>query len=179
MCMRQLRILKQGAWYEIRTFINNREPLFRRYKALAIFAAVFRETEFRFAFETRRLCLADDGLRFYIRPEEGLDLPAIMKRLKQTFAQRYNREDGRTGHIWGDRYWSRIVEGEPPEEAAEEAGGRAAVPNAGVRPRGGIFGCEGLTLRRPDNGVRPRGGKTERNPWFPLIFPLPAVPVPG
>jgi hypothetical protein len=81
-----------------------------------------------------------------------------MKRLKQSFAQRYNREDGRTGHIWGDRYWSRIVEGEPPREEAEETGGRAAVPA---------------------NGVRPCGGKTEGDPWFPLIFPFPAPPAPG
>ncbi|MDR0690398.1 MAG: hypothetical protein LBG08_09090 [Spirochaetaceae bacterium] len=27
--MRSLRILKQGGWYEIRTRVNNREPLFR------------------------------------------------------------------------------------------------------------------------------------------------------
>jgi REP element-mobilizing transposase RayT len=156
--MRQLRILKQGAWYEIRTLINNREPLFRRYKALAVFAEVFRETELRFVFKIRGLRLEDDRLEFYIMPEDGLDLPVIMKRLKQTFAQRYNREDGRTGHIWGDRYWSRIMEGEPPEEEAEETGGRAAAPA---------------------NGVRPCGGKTEGNPWFPLIFPFPAAPVPG
>jgi REP element-mobilizing transposase RayT len=176
--MRQLRILKQGAWYEIRTLVNNREPLFRRHKALAVFAAVFRETELRFVFRIRGLRLEDDRLEFYIRPEDGLDLPAIMKRLKQTFAQRYNREDGRTGHIWGDRYWSRIVEGEPPEEEAE-TGGRAAVPGAGVRPPGGESGRRTPTLRRPDGGVRPRDGKTEGTPRFPLIFPFPAAPVPG
>jgi hypothetical protein len=39
--MRQLRTFKQGVWYEIRAFINNREPLFRRYKALALFASQF------------------------------------------------------------------------------------------------------------------------------------------
>jgi hypothetical protein len=101
------------------------------------------------------LRLEDDRLEFYIRPEDGLELPAIMKRLKQSFAQRYNREDVRTGHIWGDRYWSRIVEGEPEEE---EAGERAAVPGAGVRPR---------------------GGKTGGTPRFPLVFPVPAAPAPG
>jgi REP element-mobilizing transposase RayT len=175
--MRHLRILKQGVWYEIRTCINNREPLFRRYKALAIFAEVFRETELRFAFGIRGLRLEDDRLECYIRPEDGLDLPAIMKRLKQTFAQRYNREDGRTGHIWGDRYWSRIVEGEPPEVV--ETGGRTAVPANGVRPHSGGSGYRGLILRRPSSGVRPRSGKNAGNPWFPLIFPFPAAPAPG
>jgi REP element-mobilizing transposase RayT len=103
-------------WYEIRTRINNREPLFRRYTALAIFAQVFRETTLRFVFEIRGLRLADDWLTFYIKPADGLELPAIMKWLKQVFAQRYNRADGRIGHIWGDRYGSRVVEGEIGEE---------------------------------------------------------------
>jgi hypothetical protein len=57
-----------------------------------------------------------------------------MKRLKQTFAERYNRETGRTGHIWGDRYWSRIVVGEPPEG---ESGAAAVAANTGVRPLNG------------------------------------------
>jgi hypothetical protein len=48
-----------------------------------------------------------------------LQLPAIMQWLKQTFAVRFNRHAGRTGHIWGDRYWSRMLEGEPPEGAGE------------------------------------------------------------
>jgi hypothetical protein len=32
--MRKLRELKQGVWYEIRTRVNNREPLFRRWKVI-------------------------------------------------------------------------------------------------------------------------------------------------
>jgi hypothetical protein len=27
--------------------------------------------------------------------------------------------DGRSGHIWGDRYWSEILPGEPPDDAEE------------------------------------------------------------
>jgi REP element-mobilizing transposase RayT len=142
-------------WYEIRTLINNREPLFRRYTAPAVFAEVFRQTEFRFTFRVRGLRLEDDRLEFYIRPEDGLELPAIMKRLKQNFARRYNREDGRTGHIWGDRYWSRIAEGGPPEEE-ETGGGRRFRPT----------------------GSDPMAGKP-KDPRFPPISPISAVPAPG
>jgi REP element-mobilizing transposase RayT len=148
-------MLRQGVWYEIRTRVNNREPLFRGHKAPAIFARVFRETELRFVFEIRELRLEDDWLTFYIKPEDGLELPAIMKWLKQTFAARYNRAEGRIGHIWGDRYWSRVMEGEPPE--AEGTGGLAAA----------------------DTGVRPHGGKNDGNSGFPLISPHPPAPAPG
>ncbi|MDR3355648.1 MAG: transposase, partial [Spirochaetaceae bacterium] len=100
-------MLKQGVWYEISSRVNNREPLFRGGRAPALFYRVFRETAHRFVFAVRGLTLAGDRLAFYIRPADGFELPAIMKWLKQTFAIRYNRDNGRTGHLWGDRYWSR------------------------------------------------------------------------
>ncbi|MDR0721257.1 MAG: transposase, partial [Treponema sp.] len=145
--MRPLRLLKQGVWYEIHTRINNREPLFRKPRALGLFATVFHETKVRFVFEIRGLRLGDDRLTFYIKPAEGMELPAIMKWLKQVFAQRYNRAQAREGHIWGDRYGSRILEGEPPEaELAEED---------------------------RDIRVRPPYGEAETKPAFLLLFPLP------
>jgi hypothetical protein len=79
-----------------------------------------------------------------------------MKWMKQTFAARYNAWAGRIGHIWGDRYWSRVVEGEPPEWA-EGTGGPAAM----------------------DAGVRPHGGKNGGDPGFSLIPPLLTAPAPG
>jgi REP element-mobilizing transposase RayT len=166
--MRQLRVLAQGVWYEVRTRINNREPLFRRYQALAIFTPVFRETELRFVFEVRDLRLEDDRLTFYIKPEDGLELPDIMKWMKQVFAQRFNAADGRTGHIWGDRYWSRIVEGEPEAEGTTEAGTAAS----GDRPRwrGSVKG-DRPRRRGPATGDRPRRPESERDACFSLISP--------
>jgi REP element-mobilizing transposase RayT len=153
--MRKLRILQQGVWYEISTQINNREQLFGEKKAREIFEQVFHETELRFAFGIQGLSFEGDLLKFYIRPENGLELPDIMKWMKQTFAQRYNRAMGRTGHIWGDRYWSLILEGEPPEAGT---GGRAA---------------------GSANGDRPPRGKNEVASRFSPISPHPAAPAPG
>jgi REP element-mobilizing transposase RayT len=161
--MRTLRKLKQGVWYEIRTRVNNREPLFRLYKALALFAGVFRETKGRFDFEILGLRLEDDWLRFYIKPEDGLELPAIMQWLKQTFAQRYNRLAGRIGHIWGDRYWSRIVDGEP--ELGEEV-------STGEGKAAGDLGVW-------NHGVSPHGGEPAVKAAFSPNSPLHLAPAPG
>ncbi|MDR2786485.1 MAG: transposase [Treponema sp.] len=155
--MRKLRLLQQGVWYEIHTQINNREPLFRWPEVRALFNQVLHEAELRFVFEICHLRLEDDMLTFYIKPQDGLKLPAIMKWLKQTFAQRYNRETGRTGHIWGDRYWSRIMAGEPPEDGEGNGSGTAV----------------------PDTGVRPHNRENEGKPAFPPISPLPTAPASG
>jgi hypothetical protein len=109
----------------------------------------------RFAFTIRKVRLKNDRLMFYIKPADGFELPDIMKWMKQVFAQRYNAAAGRVGHIWGDRYWSRIVEGEPEVEREGGVGESSA------------------------RGDRPRGVEREEKPVFPLIFPLPLSPSPG
>jgi hypothetical protein len=137
--MRKRRVLKQDVWYEVRTRVNNGEPLFgqhrAREKALAVFNRVFRLSRVKYAFDFRRLRLSGDLLCFYIKPADGFQLPAIMQWLKQVFAVEFNKVDGRTGHIWGDRYWSRIVDGEPPEDdlEAESKGNAGARPPCGGR----------------------------------------------
>jgi hypothetical protein len=85
-----------------------------------------------------------------------------MKWMKQVFAQRFNAATGRIGHIWGDRYWSRILEGEPEEVAA----GTAII---GDRPR----------WRRTANRDRPHRRRNEGKCGFPLKNPLSPSPSPG
>jgi hypothetical protein len=124
------------------------------------------ETAVRFDFEIRALRLESYSLVFYIKPEDGLKLPLIMQWLKQTFAVRYNLLHGRTGHIWGDRYWSEILEGEPPEEADKWSGPVMGVEaaefspaEARVRPR---VRHEADGRVRPLFGrVRPLSGETK------------------
>ncbi|MDR3356488.1 MAG: hypothetical protein LBO04_04790 [Spirochaetaceae bacterium] len=110
--------------------------MFRGRRAPALFDRVFRKAVRRFAFTFRGLRLAGDRPVFYIKPADGFKLPAIMQRLKRAFVQGYNRDKGRTGRLWVDRYRSRILEGEPPDggEAGEEEG---SPPACGVRPRSG------------------------------------------
>jgi hypothetical protein len=59
----------------------------------------------RFPFDVRGLRIEADRISFYIKPEGGPELPAIMQWMKQVFAQRYNALTGRSGHIWGAAEW--------------------------------------------------------------------------
>jgi hypothetical protein len=168
--MRTKRILAENVWYEIRTAVNNREPLFRLWPAAAaIFFRVLREAAKLFAFEMRGLRLEDEKLSFYIRPADGFQLPQIMQWMKQTFAVRFNVYAGRTGHIWGDRYRSRIVAGEPPEWAGAvdwglvEALAETRIPAGRARARPG--------------GVSPLGvGKSAETGFSPKIPPHSTPP---
>jgi hypothetical protein len=114
--MRSLRILAAAACYFVSTAVNNREPLFWCSRERARFKRVLDEAHVLYSFVLYGLCFDGPTVSFYIKPADGLQLPEIMQWIKQTYACRYNVYDGRTGHIWGDRYWSKVLEEEPPEE---------------------------------------------------------------
>jgi hypothetical protein len=158
--MRKYRLLVQDAWYEVRTAVNNREPLFRRRQAIAIFCRVLGEARECFVFELRGFRLEKEWLSFYIKPADGMQLPAIMQWVKQTFAVRFNRCTERAWHVWGDRYWSRVLEGEPPEEAVEvdwaavDVAAETGEISFGVQPPDGVSPLTAETGYSPQNPAR-------------------------
>jgi hypothetical protein len=104
-------------WYEVRTSVNDTEPLFWSRPNRDLFRQGLYEVRQIYGFSLSGLRFSGPEVSFYIKPDDGFQLPEIMQWVKQTFAVRFNVLDGRTGHIWGDRYWSRILPGEPPGDA--------------------------------------------------------------
>jgi hypothetical protein len=137
---------------------------------VAVFCQVFGEAGKRFAFTLRGFALEEERLSFYIRPADGLQLPAIMQWLKQTFSVRFNLRRGRSGHVWGDRYWSRVLEGEPPEWA-EEVDWEAVDVAAETR--------EISSGTCPPDGVSPLLAENPAEPGFSLQTPARSPPPPG
>jgi hypothetical protein len=150
--MRKERELAENVWYMINTSANNGELLFESAFGVWLFGRTVSEAKERFAFELRGVRFAGATVSFFIKPADGLQLPDIMKWIKQTFALRFNWDDGRSGHIWGDRYGSEILPGEPPEWAEVYVFMEIDIP---VR-RGGLEAGGG------EAGVGAEGGKRER-----------------
>jgi REP element-mobilizing transposase RayT len=167
--MRKPRILAALAWYWIVTAINRHEPLFLERAAVDLFNRVLREAGKRFAIEVRHIVIQADRVSFYIKPADGLQLPEIMQWIKQTFACRYNALKRLDGHVWGDRYWSKVIDGEPPEsgsvcEDCVESGGEVSVEEGEQIPK--AHPREGP----PDgdsHSDREKAGNTRLPPLFP------------
>jgi hypothetical protein len=108
--MRQNRKLEEVCWYDVDARVNNGEKLFGVRENVKRFEQVVNEAHFLFAFELRGLKFNDTKVLFFIKPDDGLKLPEIMQWIKQTFAGRFNRDHGRTGHIGGAHGRTRNVE---------------------------------------------------------------------
>jgi hypothetical protein len=154
--MRKPRILEALAWYWVITAINRHEPLFLDRAAVDLFNRVLCEAGERFALEVRHLVIHADRVSFYIKPADGFMLPVIMQWIKQTFACRYNAMKRLDGHTWGDRYWSKVIDGEPPESGIASGGtGRGDCVESGGEERAAGEG-ERIPKARPREG--PPGG---------------------
>jgi REP element-mobilizing transposase RayT len=115
--MRANRVLVPKGWFWVSTDVNNREAVFRLSWVVQLLHIVLCEARKFYEFEIRGLRIEADRVSFYINAVDGFQLPDIMQWWKQTFSVRFNLECGRSGHIWGERYWSVVLGREPPETA--------------------------------------------------------------
>jgi hypothetical protein len=149
--------------------VNNREPLFWCPRERARFKRVLDEAHVLYAFVLYGLSFSGATVSFYIKPADGFMLPVVMQWIKQTYACRYNVYDGRTGHIWGDRYESEIVPEGPPKDAEEYVFAPVVCEAASQRVRRAVkAGCGGVPVNgaasaaspATDAEGRPRTGET-------------------
>jgi hypothetical protein len=104
-------------WYWVSTDVNNCEGVFRLPWAVQLLRTVLHDVRKIYEFEVRGLRVEEYRVSFYINAVDGFQLPDIMQWWKQTFSVRFNLEYGRSGHVWGERYWSVVLGREPPEWA--------------------------------------------------------------
>jgi REP element-mobilizing transposase RayT len=50
-------------------------------------------------------------IHFLIKPGKAGSVSELMQWIKCNFAKAWNNAQGRTGHVWGERFYSRIIEG--------------------------------------------------------------------
>jgi REP element-mobilizing transposase RayT len=171
--MRANRVLVADGWYWVSTDINNREGVFWSRKTVRLLRKVLREARGVYEFEIRGLRVEANRVSFYIKAANGFMLPAIMQWIKQTFAVRYNVGHGRTGHIWGERYWSVVLGCDPPESAeVYDLMADDWVEGAEAAADGGGGEATGMTaLDRVQSEGSHHAAERAKNPHVPPVAP--------
>ena len=65
----------------------------------------------RYRFSVANFCVMGNHIHLQIQLGRGESLSAIMRWLLGYFARAYNKKWGLTGHFWGERFHSRVLEG--------------------------------------------------------------------
>lgn len=107
--MRKTRILKAGAVYHVCARANRKEMIFDSPEIKELFLTVLREAKKKFGFELQNFCIMGNHYHLIIRPQFGRSLSDIMHWIMGVFAIRYNKLKHLCGHVWGARFFSRIL----------------------------------------------------------------------
>lgn len=73
--------------------------------------SVLGRAKSRYVFAMANFCVMGNHVHLLISPGKGESLSAIMRWVNSVFAMAFNRKTGQTGHVWGGRFFSRIVDG--------------------------------------------------------------------
>ena len=115
--MRKPRKLKPDATYHVTATINKEEKIFNKDDIKDMFLQVTNEAKLKYNFELTNFCIIENHIEFIVKPIKD-SLSRIMQWILGVFAMRYNHKHHLKGHVWYDRFKSRIIETEEEIEAS-------------------------------------------------------------
>src|SRR6266566_3213977 len=111
------RFLAAGAYYHVGIRGNNHVPIVLDDGDRIVFLHILRRIERRYGWRTHVRCLM--GNHYHLLVETPLpNLSDGMRDLNGAYACAFNERHKREDHVFGRRYWSRVIESEDQYEAA-------------------------------------------------------------
>ncbi len=107
--MRKKRLLQHGAVYHVSARINNKEMLLESDQMKKLFEKILIRAKHKFDFCIENFVIMGNHYHLIIRPIKEESLSHIMQWIMSVFAMAVNKKLGRSGHVWGERFYSRIL----------------------------------------------------------------------
>jgi REP element-mobilizing transposase RayT len=108
---RPLRVVFPGAFYHLTSRGNNRARVFHASADYEDFLEVLAQVVDRYGWLCHSYCVLGNHYHLLIETPQP-NLPSGMRQLNGVFTQRYNRRQGRCGHLFQARYQAVLVEAE-------------------------------------------------------------------
>jgi putative transposase len=108
--MRKPRILCDGARYHVIARTNRKEMIMCSDTVKDLFLTTVARAKKKYDFRIENFCVMGNHFHMIIHPLNGASLSSIMQWIMSVFAMAWNRMHNLTGHVWGDRFYSRIIE---------------------------------------------------------------------
>lgn len=107
--MRKPRALLAQAKYHVTARANRKEMILYSSGTKALFLDVVAKAKNRYSFRIENFTVMGNHFHLIIQPGKDTSLSRIMQWILSVFAQAYNKLHGLTGHVWGERFFSRII----------------------------------------------------------------------
>src|SRR6266849_4570663 len=114
---RPRRFLAAGAYYHVGTRGNNHAPIVVDDGDRAVFLHILRRVRRRYEWRVHASCLM--GNHYHLVVETPLpNLSDGMRDLNGSYARAFNERHRRRDHVFGRRFWSKLIESEEQYTAA-------------------------------------------------------------
>ncbi len=102
-------MLQEGARYHVTARANRKEMILDQIPIKELFLSVVQRAKQKYRFRIENFCIMGNHFHFIIQPLRGECLSVIMRWIMSVFAMAYNKILCITGHVWGSRFFSRIL----------------------------------------------------------------------
>ena len=109
--MRKNRILHDGAEYHVTARINRGEMIFLEKESRDLFLVILKRARKKYKFTLKNFSIMGNHIHLLIKPGRNESLSRIMQWILSVFAQYWNKKHYLSGHLWGDRFFSRVISG--------------------------------------------------------------------
>ena len=107
--MRKIRQIRVGATYHVVARANRNEFILQYDAVKQMFLDTISRAKAKYDFQLINVCIMDNHFHLLIKPAELENISRIMQWILSVFALKYNRAFALKGHVWYDRFKSKIV----------------------------------------------------------------------
>ncbi len=107
--MRKPREICFNAEYHVTAKINRGEFALESREVKNIFLSVVSRSKKTHSFRLRHFVVMSNHIHFLIKPGEDESLSRIMQWILGVFAVYYNKQFNLNGHVWQDRFKSKVI----------------------------------------------------------------------
>jgi len=115
--MRKKRELVAGAFYHVTSRTNNKIKAFESNLGRKIMLITLKDAKEKYKFRLTNFCVMPTHIHLLIKPETNTKLNIVIQWLKTISAKRWNFIHGAVDHMWGERYFSRVIKNDDEYEA--------------------------------------------------------------
>lgn len=110
--MRPIRISMINGLFHVTTRCNNQNFYFQEDEDFTEYLRILEKAREKYGFKLHAYCLTNNHVHLLLSTPTEDNLSIIMQYINGQYAKNYNRRHKRTGHFWGERFYSTIIESE-------------------------------------------------------------------
>lgn len=108
--MRKRREIKANSYYHVVARANRKEFIFEKDEVKELFIKVLGRARKKYKFQIKNFCIMGNHIHLLVKPAENENLSIIMQWILSVFAVSFNHKYNYLGHVWYDRFKSKVVD---------------------------------------------------------------------